>query len=79
MFKNFAIPSIQLIKTAFIVMITLIVSRLKRVEVQVVESHFENTFNIFKKIAYFKRYSYIFYAVLLISQVSLLTIYVYVI
>ena len=66
-----------MLKTIQIMMITLLVSKLKRVESLVIEDKMENTFNIIKKMEYFKLYKYYFYSILCLSQLILLSFFWY--
>lgn len=67
----------QSINTALVLMITLIVTRLKRVEIQVVEGSLENTYNMFKKKSFFEKYNLLFYILLISTQIPMLYDYVY--
>ena len=68
----YLVPLSQLSKTVTIILITLFVGRLKRVEVQVTQSASENTFAIFSKLKCAFAYHFTFMMALLIFQIAMI-------
>ena len=54
--STFIIP-LQITKVGFVVILWMIIGRFKRVDVQVVQDKQETTYNIFKKLLFFKYYT----------------------
>lgn len=76
MIMNFDLILNQISNNLLICLVSLMVQRFKRVEVQVVQDEKETTANLFQKLRYLKLYNIIFMVVFCIFQVPLL-IYIY--